>query len=142
MKRKKQTSGSPCALPRRLAIILYDSVVVLALLMLAALLAVLAGIENQTAFKDPGYTFFLAAVLSLYFCWCWTKGGMTVGMRAWKVRIEDNTGNRPGWGRSLIRLLTAVLSAAFAGFGFLWSLADGRKRTWHDIVSGTRLVRI
>ena len=142
MKRRKQTSGNPCALPRRLAIILYDGVVVLALLMLAALLAVLAGFENQTALKDPGYTLFLAAVGSFYFCWCWTKGGMTVGMRAWKVKIIDEDGNCPGYGRSMVRLLIATLSAAAAGAGFLWSLADNQKRTWHDIVSGTRLIRV
>ncbi|MBT8048760.1 MAG: RDD family protein [Xanthomonadales bacterium] len=142
VKKKNQTSGSPCGLPRRLAIILYDAVVVLALLMLAALLAILAGIENQVALKDPWYTLYLALFWFAYFCWCWHRGGMTVGMRAWRVKIEDANGNRPGWGRSMIRLLVAVVSAAVAGAGFLWSLADTDRRTWHDIASATRLVRI
>jgi uncharacterized RDD family membrane protein YckC len=138
---KIPVSGSPCGLLRLLAIMVYDSVVVVSLLMLAALLAIFVGFGGQTALQDPVYTVYLLFVWFSYLTWCWHKGGMTVGMRAWRVRIEDADGNRPGWGRSSIRFLASLLSAATAGAGFLWSLADSGKRTWHDMLSGTRLVR-
>lgn len=109
--------------------------------MLAALLAMLAGFGGRTAMQDPVYTAYLVSVWFLYLAWCWHKGGMTVGMRAWRVRIVDAEGNRPGWGRSVIRFLVSLVSAACAGLGFLWSLFEPRKRTWHDMLSGTRLVR-
>jgi uncharacterized RDD family membrane protein YckC len=66
---------------------------------------------------------------------------MTVGMRAWKVRIMDHRGGAPGWGKCLLRFLVSLVSAAAAGIGFLWMLVDAEKRTWHDRASGTRLVR-
>lgn len=138
---KKEFSGDPCGLLRRLAVIIYDSAIVLALLMLAALLAMLLGVGQKTALKDPGFTLYLLLVWYLYLSWCWHKGGMTVGMRAWRVRIEDDRGQKPGWGKATIRFLVSLLSAAALGIGFLWSLGDSRKRTWHDILSGTRLVR-
>jgi len=62
-------------------------------------------------------------------------------MRAWRIRIATDDGGLPGWGRCLARFLGAVLSAGAAGAGFLWSLFDARKRTWHDLLSGTRLYR-
>ena len=42
-----------------------------------------------------------------------------------------------------IQTLAAAVAGALlgAGLGFLWSLIDAGKRTWHDILSGTRLVR-
>ena len=124
-----------------MAIIVYDFVIVISLLMLATLLAMLAGFGGRTAMQDPAYTVYLLSIWFFYLAWCWHKGGMTVGMRAWRVKIEDESGNRPGWGRSTIRFLASLLSAAAVGIGFAWALLDSRKRSWHDILSGTRLIR-
>jgi uncharacterized RDD family membrane protein YckC len=66
---------------------------------------------------------------------------MTVGMRVWRIRIEDDFGRKPAWGQTIVRFLASILSAALLGTGFLWSLVDSSNRTWHDILSGTRLVR-
>lgn len=141
MSKEPAISGSPCGLFRRLVIIVYDSIVVIALMMLATMLAMLAGFGGRTAMKDPVFTGYLLLVWFLYLAWCWHQGGMTVGMRAWRVRIEDKHGRRPGWGVCALRFLVSLLSTILVGLGFLWSLADKGKRTWHDILSGTRLVR-
>ena len=139
--KSKNHAGKPCSLIRRLAAVLYDAVIVLALLMLAAWLAMLIGAGQKTAFRNTGYTLYLLSVWYLYMAWCWHRGGMTIGMRAWKIRIEDELGERPSWGKTVIRFLASLLSAALFGAGFWWSLADSGRRTWHDILSGTRLVR-
>lgn len=135
------TGEIPCGLLRRLAIMLYDALVVLALLIVATALAMLAGFESATALQDWGYTLYLLLVWFLYLAWCWRKGGMTVGMRAWRVRIRDTEGNLPGWWHCMVRFITSFLSAAVAGAGFIWSLFDSRKRCWHDMLSRTLLVR-
>ena len=138
---KTENPGIPCGLLRRLAIIVYDAAVVVSLLIAATMLAMLAGFGGRTALKDPVYTFFLFTIWFLYLGWCWHKGGMTVGMRAWRVMVVDEGGSKPGWGRSILRFLVSLLSAAAAGAGFLWALGNPGRRTWHDILSGTRLVR-
>jgi len=130
-----------CSLPRRLAAILYDGLIVTGLLLIAAAVASPLDEGNQQAFRDPFFTLYLFAVWFFYLALCWLHGGMTVGMRAWRVRIIDDNGDRPGWGRSLLRFLVSLVSAAAAGIGFLWALGDPGKRTWHDRASGTRLVR-
>jgi uncharacterized RDD family membrane protein YckC len=134
-------AGSPCGLFRHLLIMIYDAVVILALLMLATAVAMLFGMENYTATEDPVYTSCLVAIWFAYLGWCWHKGGMTLGMRAWRVRIESKSGHLPGWGQCLIRFVASFVSASVAGLGFAWSLFDRERRTWHDLASRTRLVR-
>lgn len=120
----------------------YDAVAVVALLMLATAVAMLAGCREMSALRDPLYTLYLGVVWFLYFGLSWHGGGLTLGMRAWRIRIATEAGDLPGWGRCLVRFLAAFLSTAAAGAGFLWSLIDAHKRTWHDLLSGTRLNRL
>lgn len=120
---------------------LYDAAAVIALLMAATALAMLAGFRELDVLRDPLYALYLLAVWFGYLGWCWHRGGMTLGMRAWRVRIETTDGALPGWGRCLGRFLLSLLSAAAGGMGFLWSLFEQQKRCWHDRLSGTRLLR-
>lgn len=131
----------PCGLLRRLAIMVYDGLVVIALLLLATTLALLAGFDQVSAGKDLLFTLYLIVVWFLYFAWFWRRGGMTVGMRTWHVAIERLDGGRPAWGQCLVRFLTSFVSAACIGLGFAWSLFEPQNRTWHDLLSRTRLVR-
>lgn len=133
--------GHPCGLWRRLSIMAYDTAAVVALLMLATALAMLAGFRELHALRDPLYGAGLAAIWFLYLGWCWRHGGMTLGMRAWRVRIATLRGDPPGWGTCLLRFAVSLLSAGAGGAGFLWSLFDRQRRCWHDMASGTRLLR-
>ncbi|NND43744.1 MAG: RDD family protein [Xanthomonadales bacterium] len=130
-----------CGLARRLLVITYDSVIVVGLLLAAAALASPLDRGNQHALRDPVFTLYLLGVWYLYLAWCWQHGGMTVGMRAWGVRLHSTDGSRPGWWTSLVRFAVALASAACVGLGFAWSLFDGQRRCWHDIASNTGLFR-
>jgi uncharacterized RDD family membrane protein YckC len=117
----------------------YDAVAIMALLMAATALAMLAGFRELNILRDPLYALYLLSVWFAYVGWCWHSGGMTLGMRAWRVRIESDAGGQPDWGKCLLRFLASLLSALAAGAGFLWSLIDAEKRCWHDRLSGTVL---
>lgn len=121
---------------------LYDGLVIIALLMLFTAIAMLLGMEDRTAGKDPAYTAGLLFVWFMYLGWCWRWGGMTLGMRAWKVRIENVDGECPGWRQCAVRFLVSWLSAGVAGIGFAWSLFRADRQTWHDLASNTRLFQI
>jgi len=131
----------PCSLWRRLLVMAYDTVAVIALMMAATALAMLIGFRELDALRQPLYTLYLSAVWFFYLGWCWHRGGMTLGMRAWRVRIAARDGKLPGWRQCLVRFLCSLLSAASIGAGFLWSLFDSEKRCWHDRLSGTFLCR-
>jgi uncharacterized RDD family membrane protein YckC len=117
---------------------LYDGLLVVALLMIAAAAIVIPS-GTEIAPGSAPFQIYLLAVWWLYFAICWRLGGQTVGMRAWRIHLISES-DRTGWLQTLIRFFVAGVSIAAAGAGLLWSLIDDRKRAWHDIASGTRLV--
>ncbi len=133
--------GTPCGLGRRLLAIAYDAMVVVALLFLAAALALLAGYD-RVAFRDAGFTLYLLGTWFVYLAWCWRHAGMTLGMRAWNVRLLTDDGAPLGWRRCAVRFAVALLGAAALGAGYFSSLRDPLRRCWHDLAAGTRLQRV
>lgn len=133
-------SAKPCGLIRRLMVMIYDAMVILALLMIAAALALLLPFGNFTAGKDPVYTVYLVSVWFLYLAWCWQHGGMTLGMRAWKVVLQGDEGQKVDWKMCFIRFFGSLVSALPLGAGFIWSVFDREKQAWHDRLSHSRLV--
>ena len=130
---------APCGLLRRLLVILYDALGVLALLLVATALALPVTRGQVLALRDPGFTAYLAAVAFMYLALFWRRG-QTLGMRAWRVRIVTLDGKPMSWSRCGARFVVALLSAAAALLGYLWALADPQRRTWHDCASHARLV--
>lgn len=125
---------------------LYDVLPVAALwFATAALGLLLRGGEPVTPNTPAAWVEFGAMLLASfgYFGLSWRRGGQTLGMRAWRLRLvcEDGAG-APGWGILALRFVVAGGSLAAFGLGFLWSLVDRDRRTWHDLASGTVLVRL
>lgn len=81
-------------------------------------------------------------ITGVYGVLSWHRGGQTLGMRPWRLKVTAADGGRAG-GRALcLRYAVATLSLAACGLGFLWSLFERERRTWHDLASGTVLVRL
>ena len=129
-----------CGMTRRLMAMVYDSVIVFGLLLIATAVASPFDQGNQQLLVNPVFTLYIVLAGFAYFAFFWTHGGMTVGMRAWHVLLVAESGKTVDWKSCLVRYLTAWLSLAMFGLGFWWSLFDENKRGWHDITSHTRLV--
>jgi uncharacterized RDD family membrane protein YckC len=100
----------------------YDAVIITGLLLIAA-----------AAVSPLGVWF-------LYLALCWIHGGMTVGMRAWKIILLADHGTID-WKLCAVRFTVSIFSAFLLGAGFAWSLIDGQKRSWHDMASRSGLFR-
>ena len=128
-------------LARRAGAALYDGLLLLAL-WLVATAAVLALRGGEAV--PPGTVWFELWLLGVAFAfhgWFWVHGGQTLGLRAWRLRVVRAGGAPLGWGDAARRFAAALLALAPAGLGWLWMLADGEGRAWHDRLSGTRVVR-
>ena len=126
---------------RRLGAILYDLILLCAILLIASLPWVISDIRQG----QPGYIYyviFIYALIPLYYIGFWVHGGQTLGMKTWKIRVVDLDGHPIGWGKSSLRMVCAILSTGVCGFGFIYALFDYRNRTWHDILSKSRLVGV
>ena len=74
---------------------------------------------------------FILVVFAGYFLWCWLRGGQTLAMKAWHIRLVDVTPRK-----AVVRfLLLALLPLSIA-----WALFDRDRQFLHDRLAGTRLV--
>jgi uncharacterized RDD family membrane protein YckC len=128
---------------------LYDTMLVLALVVVAFTLAYLPlamgmGIENLAEHPVARHlmTLWMLFVAVGFHAWFWTHGGQTLGMRAWRLRLIADDGGKVALKQALVRYAVAILSWLALGVGFLWILVDREKRAWHDIASGTRLILV
>ncbi len=125
---------------RRLAAVLYDGLLLIALWMVAAGLWLLIHEGAPPADGDPLFRLYLLLVAFLFFAGFWMRGGRTLGMQAWRMRVVTITGEPLGWGKAAIRFCAALLSWLTLGLGYLWCLVDPDRSTLHDRLSGTRTV--
>jgi uncharacterized RDD family membrane protein YckC len=79
-------------------------------------------------------------MIVLFFCVFWTRSGQTLGMLAWRLRVERSDGATLTWRDALLRLAGACVSLAALGLGYFWIWIDRDRLTWHDRWSGTRVV--
>ena len=79
---------------------------------------------------------FILLVLAAYFLWCWLRGGQTLAMKTWRIRVVGVT---PG--KAMLRFLYAVFLVP-TGISLLWALYDKERQFLHDRLAGTRLVSL
>jgi uncharacterized RDD family membrane protein YckC len=128
---------------RRLGAMAYDSLLLLALLMMLSYPYVwLTGGAKPGLLVKTLYQFYLLAICFLFYGGFWVRGGQTLGMRTWRIKLVRNDGGPITWNDALKRFASALLSLLCLGLGFLWVIYDRDKLAWHDRLSGTRLVRL
>ena len=151
--RTPQETPRPSALiGRRLLALVYDALPVVALWMLVSTAFTLgftylghhAVQENIAPFSPLQWLLWLCCwvVTGLYAVASWRRGGQTLGMRPWRLKVVDAAGNPPSLPALWKRYAIGSLSLGVAGLGFWWAWLDRDRRTWHDRASGTRLMRL
>jgi len=79
---------------------------------------------------------FIVTVFAAYFLWCWLRGGQTLAMKAWHIRLIDVSPMS-----ALLRLILAALLVP-TGISIVWSLFDRDRQFLHDRLAGTRLISV
>ena len=108
---------------RRLGAAAYDLLVVCALWILSYFVLTSLGVFSPRLEDnhDPRHWLLRAAIAFLYFGWCWTRGGRTLGLLAWKLAVVRHDGAPVTWRDAALRfgvalgyLLPVVALEAFA----------------------------
>jgi uncharacterized RDD family membrane protein YckC len=131
---------------RHMLAMLYDLLLILPLFMAATALwvAILGPTDSIAQPSVPPalqWAGWLLIVI-LFFGMFWRRGGQTLGMQAWRIKLITSSGKRPTWKQALIRVIGALFSASLFGLGYAWRFVSAEKAYWHDRWSGTRLVVI
>jgi uncharacterized RDD family membrane protein YckC len=139
-------SGRSAGFGRRFAALIYDS------LLLAALLLVYTGIMvavdgGAITEAGSGYWWYLyrggeVAIVAAYYVVNWMLSGQTLGMRAWHLRTVSESGRPLRLLPALWRCVCGFLAWAPAALGVFWLYADPERLALHDRLSRTRVVHL
>ncbi len=123
----------------RLAAIVYDGMLILALLFLVGtvltvigtLLTMQTGTESaqarslpvwyQNIVMTPSFILTLVGFYGLF----WRRGGQTLGMQTWRLKTVNDSGHLLTWGQSFKRIMAASLMPLI--FGVIGSLIGGSR---------------
>ena len=150
-------------LARRLAAFVYEGMLMFALTMVAGFLFSSLTQQRHALQGRHGLQAFLFVMMAIYFTWFWSRGGQTVAMQAWRIRLVMANGDPVPQRRALLRYLlvwlwfvpalaaaqaadisggasltVVALAGVLAYAGLIYLRPD--RQFWHDAVCGTRLI--
>ena len=128
-------------LVRRALALAYEVLLLAAVLIAAGLPFVLTTRGADPIAARIAFQLYLVGVVALYFCTQWLRGGRTLPMKTWRLRLVTSEGRALSATHALRRFLFALAGAALCGAGFLWALVDPDRRFLHDRLAGTKIVR-
>jgi uncharacterized RDD family membrane protein YckC len=159
----------------RLASLAYEALIVAALLVAGgfAFFGASAAFQALGSGPQPGASHvertllqvFLATLLGAYFVRSWVRGGQTLAMKAWKLRLvrPDGRGIAPRVGLARFLIAGIIFGAGTAAALWLWRhpgsmvgwlatvpaavdlgwlFFDRERQFLHDRLAGTRVVRV
>ncbi len=159
-------AGVAPGIGRRILCLTYEGTLLFAVAFIATwLFQFAAGGAVVTGWQRTALQAYLAAVFAAYFMWCWLRGGQTLAMKAWGIRLVVPGALRVPPLTALKRLVLAGLfvgafcgaivgafihrnpwiafaTLAFSGIGLGWALVDRDRQFLHDRLAGTRLVLV
>jgi uncharacterized RDD family membrane protein YckC len=90
--------------------------------------------------QAPGEIWLIA--IAGYGALMWKLKGTTIGGIVCHLQVVRVDGRDIEWDTALVRALSAFLSLAPAGLGFMWIAFDSERQAWHDKIAGTVVVRL
>ena len=131
----------PAGRLRRIGSLAYDALLLIGVLFVAGLLfQPLFLWLGEIPWLRVVYQLYLAVIVYAYFGWCWTRGGQTLAMKTWRIRLRTRSGAPVRPLQALLRYLLCWPSLGLGGIGIAWALIDRDRQFLHDRLAGTRLV--
>ena len=131
----------PVSIWRRIASIIYDALLVLAILIVMSIPFFSFNVEENNLLKITMQVYFYF-IIQYFFVWLWVNNEGTLGMKTWKIKIFCDDGEKISYKKAIIRFNIAIISILFFGLGFLISLFRKDKKCLHDIISKTSLSKL
>lgn len=122
------------------AALIYDIFPILALFLTTSLILVLLRQGEEVQPRTWWMQTILMAEVFLYFTYSWKKGGQTLGMRAWKIGIDNF--QQLTWPQVSLRFLAGVISTILLGFGLWIRKFNASNLTWMDSACGQKVVNL
>ena len=132
---------------RRLAALLYDSFLIGAIWLILGYVIqfifqfksnqLVNGIVETDSLVNAITFFMMLASSSSFYLYFWRRGGLSLGMMSWKIKIMSRSGSPITIQQGIIRFFCAWPSFFLLGLGYIWLYFDPEKNTLHDKLSQT-----
>lgn len=136
------TTLPPAPFLTRIAAMVYESLLVTAVVFVAALPFLYLVGNAETGWRHYAFQLYLMGILFAYFSAFWLRSGQTLAMKTWRIRLVQQNGHTLTFRQAALRFALALPGLLLAGLGFWWALFDRDKQFLHDRIVGTRLVRV
>nr|WP_201694567.1 RDD family protein [Paraburkholderia hiiakae] len=159
-----QVESAPVSIRRRLAAFVYESVLLFGVVFAAGLAFSLIMQQRNGYTHHNAMAVWIIFVAGAYFVGFWHKGGQTLPMKTWRLRVVGPDGKPPTLARATLRYLAAWLwflpplvlhpllslsiphTLALEAIWFVIWAASERfshdRQFLHDRIAGTRIVAI
>lgn len=131
---------TPTPIWKHFAAFFYDLFPVLGILLLTNLMFLFF----RNGVEIPAHTLWFQLIIFFeiffYYAYSWKAGGQTLGMRAWKIKIQQLDKKQINYYSASIRFFVGLLSTALAGIGLFWKLVDRDKKSWMDKASQSETI--
>jgi uncharacterized RDD family membrane protein YckC len=132
---------------RRFAALLYDSFLLLALLMIYTGVSIVFTPGHVAVTQEFGAWWYVyrageLAVIGGYYLLNWIHSGQTLGMRAWRIKVVQDDGRPMTTRAGLLRFAFGFIAWPPAALGVLWLYFDTYHAAIHDRLSKTRVIRV
>jgi len=136
--------GESAAAPfgRRVASLVYEALLLAAVLWCAAVPFQMIEAGLGAPHARPLFQAYLVLVSAVYFVAQWARGGQTLPMKTWRLRLVAADGSALSVRQAALRYVVAFAGLLLAGVGFLWALFDRDRQFLHDRLARTRIVRV
>ena len=126
---------------RRLASMLYESILLFAVAFLGTwLFQFAAGTVRIEGWRTTLLQLFLLGLFAAYFLWCWLRGGQTLAMKTWRIRLVAKDGHGALTPKAaLLRFVYALLLVPTT-IGVFWAMVDRDRQFLHDRLAGSLLI--
>ncbi|WP_444998114.1 RDD family protein [Aliikangiella sp. IMCC44359] len=92
---------------------------------------------SKSIYNNPLWLIYNIACVQYYYVWCWVKGGQTIGMKTWHLKLCKPDGNNLTWKEAYLRSLFSL-----GGIAIIWGIFDKENRGFHDLICNSRVVQL
>lgn len=128
------------SLRNRLAAMIYELLLVVAVVFIASFVFIRLSGDAQTGWKHIVFQVFLLGVVFAYFGTFWLRSGQTLAMKTWRIKLVDREGKLISLKRAVLRFGLALVGLSLLGVSIVWGWFDRDRQFLHDRLAKTRLI--
>jgi uncharacterized RDD family membrane protein YckC len=127
-------------LARRFLSLAYEALLLMAVLLVGGFAFTAFAGRLEPALARPALQVMLLLLAGGYFVWQWHRGGQTLPMKTWRMRLVKTAGEPLSVGHALRRFVFAATGTLLGCGGVIWAFFDRDRQFLHDRLAGTRIV--